>query len=323
MSAASGSTAGVAHGGRARPVALVTGASRGVGKACAITLARQGYDVALTARTVSEGEAREHSATIHASDTSPLPGSLETTAEAVEAAGGRALVLPADLLDASALEAVADRVVAEWGGVDLLLNNARYVGAGHMDTLLGAPLEVIEKHLQGNILTPLALTKRLLPGMIEQGGGTLVFVTSASGYTDPPAAAGEGGWGLAYGVSKGGAHRIPGILKAEHERDGIRCFLVHPGLTATERVVQDMAAYGFEGGAPVEVIATVVAWLATSPEADALTGRNIEAQFLCHERGLLPGWEGPTPNAHALAYDRSGANLEALEAALRKGDQGD
>ena len=104
---------------------------------------------------------------------------------------------------------------------------------------------------------------------------------------------------------------------AEHERDGVRSFLVHPGLTSTERIQQDMAAFGFEGGAPVEVVSKVVAWLATSSEADVLTGRNLEAQFLCHERGLLPGWSGPTPNDHALAYDRSGANLEALEAALR------
>ena len=112
------------------------------------------------------------------------------------------------------------------------------------------------------------------------------------------------------------AHRIPGILKAEHERDGIRSFLVHPGLTATERVVQDMQAFGFEGGAPVAVIAKVVAWLATSEQADGLTGTNIEAQFLCHELGLLPGWGEPTPNTNDLIYDESGARLAALERAL-------
>ena len=313
------SAAGRAHGGRARPVAFVTGASRGVGRACSIELAREGFDVALSARTVAEGEAREHSSTINESDTSPLPGSLRSTAAAVEAEGGRALILPADLLEPAALVAAVDRIEAEWGGIDLFLNNARYVGPGHIDVLLDTPVEVVARHLQGNILTPLEITRRLLPGMIAQGGGTIVFVTSASGYTDPPARAGEGGWGLGYGISKGGAHRIPGILKAEHERDGIRSFLVHPGLTATERVVQDMKAFGFEGGAPVEVIAKVVGWLATSTEADVLTGRNIEAQFLCRDRGLLPGWEGPSPNENALVYDRSGANLAELEESLRSG----
>jgi len=279
-------------------------------------LARAGFDVALTARTLHEGEEREHSSTIAKSDTSPLPGSLESTAAGVEEAGGRALALPADLLEPASLEDAADRVVEDWGGIDLLVHNGRYVGPGHMDRLLDAPLELVANHLQANILTPLALTKKILPGMLEQGSGTIVVMTSASGYSDPPAAAGEGGWGMGYGISKAGAHRIPGFLKAEHERDGIRAFLVHPGLTTTERIQQDMKEFGFEGGAPVEVTAKVVAWLATSEEADELTGTNIEAQFLCHERGLLPGWEGPTPNEHALRYDRSGAQLEEFEARL-------
>lgn len=306
-----------AHGGRRRPVAFVTGASRGVGRACAVELAREGFDVALTARTLEEGEEREHSSTINASDQSALPGSLRSTADAVKTEGGRAMILPADLLEPDDLVAAVDRVTTEWGGIDLFLNNARYVGPGHIDVLLDTPVDVIARHLQANILTPLEIIRRLLPGMIGQGGGTIIFVTSASGYADPPARAGEGGWGLGYGVSKGGAHRIPGILKAEHEKDGIRSFLVHPGLTATERFVQDMKAFGFEGGAPVDVIARVIGWLATSSKADALTGSNIEAQYLCHEQGLLPGWEGPTPNENALAYDGSGANLRELEEALR------
>ena len=299
-----------------RPVAFVTGASRGIGKACALELAAAGFDLALSARTLREGEQREHSSTIAKSDTSPLPGSLEETAAAVEAAGGRSLIVPADLLDPASLEGAADRVLAAWGRVDLLLHNARYVGPGHMDRLLDTPIALIEHHLQANILSPLVLTRRLLPSMIERGSGTVIVMTSASGYTDPPAAAGEGGWGMGYGISKAGAHRIPGFLKAEHERDGIRSFLVHPGFTATERIAADMKEFGFEGGAPAEATAKVVAWLATSAEADALTGRNIEAQFVCHERGLLPGWAGPTQNPNALIYDDSGARLAALEEGL-------
>jgi NAD(P)-dependent dehydrogenase (short-subunit alcohol dehydrogenase family) len=299
-------------------VAFVTGASRGIGSACAVELARRGFDVALSARTLHEGEQREHSSTLARSDCSPLPGSLSTTARRVEEAGGRALVVPADLLDRAALDAAAERVIARWGRVDCLVSNARYVGPGHMDRLLDTPLELIEDHLLANVLAPLALIQHLLPAMICNGGGTIILVTSASGYTDPPAAAGEGGWGVGYGASKAAAHRIPGILAAEHARDGIRAFLLHPGLTASERIAADMKEFGFEGGAPVEVSAKVVGWLATSPEADALTGTNLEAQFLCHERGLLPGWPGPTPNPHPLRYDRSGARLEELEAALRR-----
>jgi NAD(P)-dependent dehydrogenase (short-subunit alcohol dehydrogenase family) len=300
-----------------RRVALVTGASRGIGRACAIDLAAAGFDVAISARTVREGEEREHSSSVARSDTSPLPGSLQSTAAEVEATGARALPVPADLLDPSSLEAAADRVLAEWGRVDLLLHNARYVGPGHMDRLLDTPIELIDRHLQANIIGPLVLTKRLLPHMVERASGTIIVMTSASGYADPATPAGEGGWGMGYGISKGGAHRIAGLLKAEHERDGIRSFVVQPGFTATERIAQDMKEFGFEGGAPAEATAKVVTWLATSPEADRYTGKNIETQFLCHELGLLPGWEGPRPNENELIYDHSGAQLEELERRLR------
>src|SRR3954463_14492059 len=110
-----------------RQVALVTGASRGIGKTVAQYLARAGYDVAITARTVQEGEAREHSSTLKKSNTKPLPGSLAGTAEVVEAEGRQALMVPADLMDPASLGAAAATVLERWGHVDVVVHNGRYI----------------------------------------------------------------------------------------------------------------------------------------------------------------------------------------------------
>jgi NAD(P)-dependent dehydrogenase (short-subunit alcohol dehydrogenase family) len=277
-------------------VAFVTGASRGIGKGIALELADAGYDIALTARTVHEGDALEHSSTLARSDTSPLPGSLETTAELVRSRGRRCLTVPADLLDHPSLVSAADAVLAEWGHIDVLVNNGRYVGPGHMDFILDTPVRVLRDHLEANTLAPIVLIKAIVPTMIERGRGTVINITSGAGYGDPPAPAGQGGWGLGYGMSKGALHRIAGILALETADHGIRAFNVQPGFVLTERMIQDMGAFGFDtaSGAPPAVIGKVCVWLLESPDADRHNGKNIEAQDLCAELGLLPGWS-PTP----------------------------
>src|SRR6476646_7385729 len=273
-------------------VAFVTGASRGIGKGIALELAEAGYDLALTARTVHAGDAHEHSSTLKRSDTTPLPGSLDETAELVRAAGRRCLTVPADLLEHPSLVSAADTVLAEWGQIDVLVNNGRYVGPGHMDFILDTPVRVLRDHLEANVLAPVVLIKAIVPKMIERGSGTVIDITSGAGYADPPAAAGQGGWGLGYGASKGAMHRIAGILALETAGLGIRAFFLLTGLATTEGMVQDMGAFGFDAssGAPPALIGKVVVWLLESPDADALNGQNIEAQDVCEELGLLPGW---------------------------------
>lgn len=274
------------------PIAFVTGASRGIGKAIAVHLARAGFDLAITARTVADGEQREHSSTLRRSDTSALPGSLSMTAGLIEAAGRRALIVPADLTDRTSVMSAAERVLDEWGPVDVLVNNGRYIGPGHMDRFEDTPLDLLDRHLEANVMAPLVLTKLLLPGMAARRSGVVVNITSGAAYHDPPAPAGEGGWGLGYAISKGALHRIAGVLSLELGPKGIRVYNVQPGFIATERMAHDMGAFGFDsaGGAPPDVVGAVVAWLVTDPAAAEPNGRNIEAQEVCRSLRLLPEW---------------------------------
>jgi len=274
------------------PVAFVTGASRGIGKAIAIHLARAGYDVAILAQTVNEGEAREHSSTVARSDTSPLPGSLETTAALIRAEGRTALVVAGDLLDRASLGAAATRVLDTMGRVDVLVNNGRYIGPGHMDRFLETPLDLLDKHLDANVMAPLVLARLLLPQMVERGDGLIANVTSGVAWMEPKAAAGEGGWGLGYAISKGALHRVAGVLHAELFDAGISCVNIEPGYVATERIAQDMARFGYDasGGAPPDAIGAAVAWLAHGARAREWSGKVFPAQDICARENLLPGF---------------------------------
>jgi len=278
-------------------VGLVTGASRGIGKAIAVHLARAGFDVAVSARTVVEGEEREHSSTIKKSDTRPLPGSLESTAALIAEEGRRALAVPADLTERATLVAAVEQVLGEWGRIDLLVNNGRYIGPGHMDVFLDTPIELFEKHLEANVIGPLVLTKLVLPGMLERGEGIIVNVTTGAVHMDPRALPGSGGWGLAYPLSKAALHKVVGSLHVELSGRGIRAYNVDPGFVATERMALDKGL-GFDAAAaaPPDVVGAAVAWLATDPDAIGLAGTTLQAQQLTADKGLVPGFAAPVRN---------------------------
>jgi NAD(P)-dependent dehydrogenase (short-subunit alcohol dehydrogenase family) len=275
------------RGQTGRPTALVTGASRGIGKATAVSLAASGFDVAITARTVHEGEGFDDSDSAQRT----VSGSLDTTAALVEEQGARALSVPMDLLDRPSLEGAVDRVVSDCGGIDVLVNNAIHTGPGSMLRFEDTTIDMIETKLAANVVSQVVLIKAVLPHMNDRGAGTIVNVTSAVAITDPPAAPGEGGWGLAYAMSKGAFHRLAPNLTVEYPE--LLFFNLEPGYVQTERALQNAADLGLEGrypGAPPSVPAAVIAWLATSPDAAALNGQTITAQRVAKERELHDKW---------------------------------
>jgi NAD(P)-dependent dehydrogenase (short-subunit alcohol dehydrogenase family) len=162
-----------------------------------------------------------------------------------------------------------------------------------MEHFVDLTVEHLATKLEANAVAPFALTKLVVPSMLERGDGVIVNITSAVAVTDPPAPAGQGGWGLGYAMSKGAFHRMAGILAVELGPRGICAFNVEPGYVLTERMAVNQADLGFEGvyrGAPPSVPASVVAWLVSSPEARALNGTTVRAQKLALERGLHPDW---------------------------------
>jgi NAD(P)-dependent dehydrogenase (short-subunit alcohol dehydrogenase family) len=281
-----------------RPVALVTGASRGIGKASALALASAGFDVALTARTVHEGEGRSEPNSVRGDEpVVALPGSLETTAAEVERRGRRALSIPMDLLDLASVEAVPAAVMAEWGRIDVLFNNAIYQAGGTMDRILDLQMDDLDKLMRGNFSHQIRLIQLVVPHMLEHGEGRIINMVSGSARHDPPGPAGEGGWGVAYAASKAAFGRVAGGVEAEFRERGVRAFNVDPGNVITEKRRALRPDDDFEGGfgsAPAEATGAVVAWLATDPEAVRFVGKWIFAPKLCADMGLLPDWPAET-----------------------------
>jgi len=278
----------------ARKVAFVTGASRGIGKGSAIALAEAGYDVVVTARTVQEGEKYNYNPSLTHTTAQAMPGSIQITADEVRKRGRQALAIRLDLLDRASIDAAVEQALREWGHIDLLLNNGIYQGPGLMDRFLDLTDELVKKVFEGNVFAQIYLTQKVLPGMLKRGQGIVINVTSPAGVSDPPGPSGEGGWGFAYGASKGAFHRMAGMLKVELGTRGIRAYNLDPGLVLTEsqKVMfgEDSDLTRAHGGAPIIVPATVIAWLATNPEAVAMSGQTISAQPFCAERKLVPGW---------------------------------
>ena len=186
-------------------VALVTGGSRGIGRAIALALGRDGLAVAVCARTHDDAE---------------------KTAAEIRAAGGRASAVTLDVADAAALEAGVGQAVAALGPIDVLVNNA---GVAESAPFAKTTPEMWERHFRINVDGPYRLTRAVLDGMLARGWGRVINIASMAGLVGSP-------YITAYTASK---HALVGLTRAlatEVSGKGVTVNAVCPGFTATDMV---------------------------------------------------------------------------------------
>ena len=217
-------------------VALVTGAGRGAGRAIALRLAREGAGVSLLARTADQ---------------------LEVVARAIEADGGRALVTPADVSDAEAVEKAVAATEARFGGLDALINNA---GIGLAAPSSGYPLENWHRVLDTNLTGAFVCSRAAYDALKRRGGGNIIAIASGAGRQGYPRMA-------AYCASKFGLIGLMQALAAEWGPEQIKVSTILPGSIMTDfggGVAADRARSGAKYIAP-EDLADAVVFLLTQP----------------------------------------------------------
>lgn len=250
-------------------VALVTGASRGIGAAIAARLAAAGATVAVTARTL-EPDPR-------------YAGTLHQTVEAIERAGGVARPFQADLSKSEQRAALVERVTAELGGVDVLVNNAAVT---FFYPLQDFPMKRLDLMLDVQVRAPFELMQLVLPGMYARGGGAVLNISSrASEHPpgppyDPVYLRGF----TAYGACKAALERLTTALAAEAHPHGVRANTLAPQ--------DNVATPGAGAHDLVEEFAledpSVMAEAALALVEGDLTGLNALSQKLLADLGRSP-----------------------------------
>ena len=185
--------------------ALVTGGGSGIGRAAALALAGDGASVALVGRR---------------------PRPLAETAGMIEANGGSALVLAADVANPDEARAVVARTEAAFGRLDVLVNNAGANTAAR--SVRATSADDIDELMRVNVTGPLTLTQAALPGMLERGGGVVITVASYSVVSPGPPG------GTAYSASKAAAATLMQSLNAEFRNQGVRACTIYPGEVNTQ-----------------------------------------------------------------------------------------
>jgi 3-oxoacyl-[acyl-carrier protein] reductase len=220
-------------------VAVVTGASRGIGRATAIALARRGIRVALASRS---------------------RGALDSVRKEI---GGGAISIETDVSSESSVAVMVERTARELGPVDLLVNNAGTLARAPLSELDTASWDrVLDVNLRGAFLC----TRAVLPSMVERGRGRIVNVSSISGKLGTPLL-------TAYCASKWGLLGFSLAAAEELRPKGIQVFAVCPGSVNTEMLQQ-----GLPGAKPdmePEDVASVIVYLGTEAP-DAMTGAALD-----------------------------------------------
>jgi short-subunit dehydrogenase len=181
-------------------VALITGASRGLGLEIARAYARRGLHLILTARGAEALDAATRE--------------LQRTTQVVAING--------DVADPTHVKRVVGSGLQRFGQIDVLINNASELGPSPLPELQQLPVKTFEDILRVNVVGPLALIQRVLPGMRLRGSGLIVNVTSDAGVEAYPT------WG-GYGASKAALEHLSRVLAAEIDGSGVRVFVVDPG----------------------------------------------------------------------------------------------
>ena len=228
-------------------VALITGASRGLGRTLAQFLAAQGTDLILTARTSEV---------------------LDATARELTGFRGRTIALAGDVADAGHRRALAE-VAEGLGGLDLLVNNASILGPSPLPTLADYPLEALEQVLEVNFLAPLGLIQATLP-LLRRRRGLVVNISSDA------AVGGYPGWG-GYGASKAALDLATLTLAHELAESGVAVVGVDPGDMRTQMHQDAFPGEDISDRPLPDATLPFWAWLLGQQHA-AINGRRFQAQ---------------------------------------------
>lgn len=244
-------------------VALVTGASRGVGRAVAIALAQAGADVACAARATEAAPL-------------PLPGTVDETVRAVAATGRRGLAVPTNLADPAQVERMVATTVEHFGRVDVLVNNAAITFPGD----LALPMKRYDLIMAVNLRAALQATQLVAPGMQARRDGAVVNVSSAAALFPVSGL-------MAYGMSKAAMERMT-IDCAEQLRPfgvAVNTFRIDVPV-ASEGFVANLPDLDHDDWEPTEVPAEGILWMLRQPPS--YTGHNVGMVELRARHGIMP-----------------------------------